>query len=69
MNNKIVTYELSIKVQVEMPDNFDPDDVFVDLEYDFYAPNHCEMIDTDIHDKVITSILPSADWVLPDEEE
>jgi len=67
MNNKIVTYELSIKVQVEMPDNFDPDDVFVDLEYDFYAPNHCEMIDTDIHDKVITSILPSPGWV--DEEE
>ena len=69
MNTKIVTYELSIKVEVEIPDNFDPNDVFIDLDYEFYAPNHCEILNTDIHDKEITSILPSPDWVLPDEEE
>ena len=54
---KTITYDLKIKVEVQMPNDESPRDAFVDLNYEFYPPNDdCEIIDTDIYDMEITRI-------------
>jgi hypothetical protein len=54
---KTVIYNIHVRVNVEMPDDYDPVDAFLDLEYNFIDPSiECSVVDTDIFDYEIKSI-------------
>lgn len=53
---KKITYNMSIKLVVNMPNDYDPTDVFVDMGYEFYPPDdRVHILNTDIYDCVIKS--------------
>ena len=65
MKMKCVYYDLKIRVEVHMPANEDPSDIFVDMDYEFFTPRGAEVIDTDIYDE---SHKVTGEWEVEDEQ-